>query len=318
MNNNSRKSVSSKVLLFTTGALVAFAGNSILCRLALGGGWIDAAGFTCIRLISGTLVLLLILRLSAQKRASISSGNALSAITLFGYAAAFSFAYLTLAAGTGALILFGAVQITMIAAAILSGERLTGTEYVGVSLAFGGLVYLLFPGVTAPSLAGSLLMTAAGVCWGIYSLRGRGRGNPLAETTVNFVLSLPLAVLLIFLFPGHSHLSLRGILLAGLSGGLASGIGYAVWYAAIREMTTTTASVVQLAVPVLAAGGGVIFLDEEISTRLIIATIIILGGISLAVFNHGNLPATGAPHESTGNDEKPTQYPPIRGERDRG
>ncbi len=281
-----------KALLCTTGALIAFAGNSILCRLALGGGWIDAAGFTGVRLVSGALVLLLILQLSARTKIPATRGNLLSAAALFCYAAAFSFAYLTIATGTGALILFGSVQITMITAAILSGERLKRAEGVGALLAFGGLVYLVFPGVTAPSPAGSLLMTAAGICWGIYSLRGRHRGNPLAETTVNFLLSLPFAALLGLFFLGRGHLSFQGTLLAGLSGGLASGVGYAVWYAAVREMTATTASIVQLAVPILAATGGVLFLNEEISIRLVIAALIILGGIGLAVVGPENLFST--------------------------
>ena len=271
------------VIFYTTCALIAFAGNSVLCRLALSDGAIDAAGFTSIRLISGAVVLFLGLKLLPQKTSAPSPGSWISAAVLFCYAAAFSFAYVTLATGTGALILFGAVQITMIVAALLSGERLNRSECVGALLAFGGLVYLVSPGVTAPSLTGSLLMAVAGISWGIYSLRGRSTVNPLAETALNFAFTLPLAALLSLFFLSHSHLSLKGVLLAILSGGLASGVGYAVWYAAVKGMTATKASIVQLSVPVLAAVGGAIFLTEEISTRLIIATVIILGGVALAV-----------------------------------
>ncbi len=277
-----------RVIFYTTCALIAFAGNSVLCRLALRDGNIDPASFTCVRLISGAVVLFLAVKLSPKKTIATSRGSWVSAAVLFCYAATFSFAYVTLATGTGALILFGAVQMTMIIAALLSGERLNRSEWVGVLLAFGGLVYLVSPGVTAPSLTGSLLMAVAGISWGIYSLWGRSSVSPLAETAINFAFSLPFVALLSFFFLRHSHLSLKGILLAVWSGGLASGVGYAVWYAAVKGMTATKASIVQLAVPVLAAIGGAIFLTEEISTRLIISTVIILGGIGMAMAGHRN------------------------------
>ena len=271
-----------KVAGCTIFSLVAFAGNSILCRLALGEQAIDAASFTSIRLLSGALVLSLILKLSRSKRSVRPCGSWTSAAALFLYATAFSFAYLSLNTGTGALILFGAVQLTMITAALSSGERLQSSETIGVSLAFAGLIYLVSPGVTAPSLTGALLMAVSGISWGVYSLRGRDTEYPLAETTENFVRTLPFVAALSLFCLQNGHFSLRGILLAVVSGGFASGIVYVIWYAALAGMTATKASIVQLAVPVLASLGGVIFLSEEITVRLIIATITILGGVGLA------------------------------------
>ena len=272
-----------RVTFYTTCALIAFAGNSVLCRLALGGGAIDAASFTCIRLLAGALVLALLLKCAGRKAAGGQRGSWASAAALFCYAAAFSFAYLTLSTGTGALILFGAVQLTMILAALVSGERLKRSEGAGVCLAFGGLVYLVFPGVSAPSWSGSLLMAGAGIAWGIYCLRGRRAATPLVETTFNFVLSLPFVAILALCFYKGSHCSATGVLLAVVSGGLASGVGYAVWYAALKGMTATRASIVQLAVPLLAALGGALFLAEGISLRLVMAAAAILGGVALAV-----------------------------------
>ena len=276
--------------LYTICALIAFAGNSVLCRLALGNGSIDAASFTSIRLISGALTLTAILRLSRQKATVIHRGSWISAAALFCYAAAFSYAYLNLSTGTGALILFGTVQLTMIGAALLSGERLKRSERMGACLAFGGLIFLVYPSVTAPPLSASLLMAGAGIAWGVYCLRGRSATAPLAETTLNFLLSLPFVTILGFCFYKDSHYSLTGALLATLSGGLASGAGYAVWYAALKGMTAAKASIVQLAVPLLAAMGGAIFLAEGISLRLAMAAAVILGGVALAVADHKGLP----------------------------
>ena len=264
-------------------ALLAFAGNSILCRLALGEGSIDAAGFTSIRLSSGALTLALLLKLSAAGPPVQRRGSWIAPAALFIYASAFSFAYLSLQTGTGALILFGTVQLTMISAALLSGERLNTAEAGGILLALAGLIYLVSPGVTAPSLHGTLLMTLAGISWGIYCLKGRNVSDPLAETSRNFSRTLPLVALLSVFSVAHFHFSLPGVLLAVLSGGLASGAGYVVWYAALRGMTATSAATVQLAVPVLASIGGVMLLAEELSLRLIIATVTVLGGVGLAV-----------------------------------
>ena len=242
--------------------MIAFAGNSVLCRLALAEGSIDAASFTSLRLLSGTLVLVLILKLSSAKNSFRGHGSWLSAAALFCYATAFSFAYNSLQTGTGALILFGAVQLTMIGAALLSGERLWLSESTGAVLAFAGLIYLVSPGIAAPPVTGALLMAGSGIAWGIYCLRGRRVKAPLAETSGNFLLCLPLVALLSLFSRQQWHLSLPGVGLAILSGGIASGIGYVVWYAALRGMTATTAAIIQLIVPALAALGGVIFLSE--------------------------------------------------------
>jgi drug/metabolite transporter (DMT)-like permease len=266
-------------------AMVCFAANSVLCRMGLKGDAIDASRFTIIRLASGAAVLSLIL-LAARRRPSRTDGNWISAAMLFLYAMTFSFAYVSLAAGTGALILFGAVQLTMILGAMRSGERLSPPEWLGGFVAFGGLVVLTSPGLTAPSLLGSLLMAVAGISWGFYSLLGRGAANPLGDTAGNFVRTLPfLIVPIVFLAPGV-HTSMKGVLLAVASGAVASGMGYAVWYSALRGLTATQAALVQLTAPVLAAAGGVVFLSEGVSLRLVISAVMVLGGVGLAVASH--------------------------------
>ena len=272
-----------QTFIYTGFALGAFATNSVLCRMALRETAIDAASFLTIRLVSGATILLLISRVFGEKHLAESRGYWASAIMLFLYAAAFSFAYLSLSAGTGALILFGTVQATMIFSALRSGERPYALEWIGLFLALVGLVYLVFPGLMTPSAMGSVFMVVAGISWGMYSLRGRGTIDPLADTTNSFVRSLPLVVGVSLISFQNSHLSAKGILLAVLSGALASGVGYATWYAALRGLTTTQAATVQLLVPVLAALGGVIFLSENISIRLLLAAIMILGGVGLAV-----------------------------------
>lgn len=270
--------------MLTGFALVAFAANSVLCRLALGRAAIDAASFTSIRLAAGACMLLLISAAVERKTPAFGRGNAASASLLFLYAAAFSYAYNGLGAGAGALILFGSVQATMILFALVSGERPHALEWAGLGLALAGLVYLVFPGLqSAPPLLSSALMTVAGISWGLYSLRGRGAKSPLAETTKNFVLALPLALFVNLLMRGDAHVSRTGVTLAVLSGALASGVGYVVWYAALRGLTATRAATVQLAVPVLAATGGVLFLSERISLRLLLAACVILGGVGLAL-----------------------------------
>jgi drug/metabolite transporter (DMT)-like permease len=269
-------------------ALVAFAANSVLCRLALGRAAIDAASFSTIRLASGAVVLLCITAaVNGRTSAAATPGrrrNPASALLLFLYAAAFSFAYRRLGAGAGALVLFGSVQATMILFALRSGERPHVFEWSGLALALCGLVYLVFPGLAAaPPLLSSMSMALAGISWGLYSLRGRGTSNPLAETTKNFVLALPLAAFVNLLVLGDAHVSRAGVVYAVLSGALASGVGYVVWYAALRGLSATRAATVQLAVPVLAAAGGVIFLSERISLRLLLAGTVILGGVGLAL-----------------------------------
>ena len=264
-------------------AMVAFAGNSVLCRAGLGGDTIDAASFTIIRLASGAVTLFLIVSALNRKGRPKYGGNWISAAMLFLYAVTFSFAYLHLSTGTGALILFGAVQVTMIMAALWSGERPGVMEWSGMVIALSGLVYLLLPGLTAPSPTGAALMAAAGISWGVYSLRGRTSINPLTETAGNFVRSVPFAVIVSLVAIRQANLSVSGVLLAATSGALASGVGYAIWYTALKGLSATRAAAVQLSVPVLAAGAGVVFLAETVSVRLVLSAALILGGIGLAV-----------------------------------
>lgn len=260
-------------------ALVAFAANSVLCRMALGGGAIDAAGFTVIRLLSGVVMLVIILKLLGHGRATPAPGSWLSALMLFIYAVAFSFAYISLDTATGALVLFGAVQITMILGSLVTGARLHVPEWSGLLLAFAGFVYLVLPDVTTPSLPGFALMTGAGIAWGVYTLRGRRSAHPLGDTAFNFARTTPLALALALVAWPALHLSAAGVVLAVLSGALASGIGYTVWYMALEGLSATEAAVVQLLVPVLAALGGVVLVSETISLRLLVAATMILGGI---------------------------------------
>jgi len=274
-----------QTVLLTTLTMIAFASNSLLNRLALGQQTIDAASYTTIRLISGAVMLFLIANLQKKNNVPILRGSGLSAGFLFFYAITFSFAYLSLTTGTGALILFGSVQVTMLIAALRNGERPQIVEWLGLSLALGGLVYLVFPGLAAPSLLGSALMVTAGIAWGFYSIRGRGSQNPLADTAGNFVYTVPMILLIRLLTLGNVHLSTNGILLATLSGALSSGVGYVIWYMALRGLTTTRAAIVQLSVPVIAAWSGVLLLSENISVRLLIAGGLILGGIGLSVLS---------------------------------
>lgn len=269
--------------LYTSLTMVAFASNSILNRLALGQQSIDAVSYTTIRLLSGALVLWLIASLQESRTGPRIRGGWPSAVMLFAYALAFSFAYLSLSAGTGALILFGSVQVTMLLAALRSGERPHLLEWLGVALALAGLVYLVLPGLRAPSPVGSASMALAGIAWGVYSLRGRGSGSPLADTAGNFIRAVPLILAVRLVTLNDIHLSQAGIALAVLSGAAASGVGYVIWYAALAGLTATRAAIVQLSVPVLAAWGGVVLLAEGISLRLVLAGVLILGGIALAI-----------------------------------
>ncbi len=262
-------------------AMVAFAGNSLLCRSALKHTLIDATTFTSVRIISGAFTLLLIVRM--RRGASGATGNWPSALALFAYAAAFSFAYVRLPTSTGALLLFGAVQATMIAAGLWAGERLRPRQSLGLTCAMGGLVILMLPGLSAPSLHGSLLMLGAGLAWGIYSLRGRGIGDPAGATAGNFVRATPLALAVSLVSLPLPRLDDAGIWYAVLSGALASGVGYAIWYTALGGLTATQAAVVQLSVPVIAAAGGIALLGEPITLRLVIASIATLGGIALVI-----------------------------------
>jgi drug/metabolite transporter (DMT)-like permease len=272
-----------KPVLYTIFALLCFAFNSILCRLALKSDEIDAPSFTVIRLVSGALVLLMILYLTDKNESKLKSGNWLSAFWLFLYAICFSFAYIGLTTATGALILFGAVQLTMIIFALLKGERPQILEWLGLILAFGGLVYLVLPGLESPPIFSAFLMISAGIAWGFYTLRGKQSTNPLADTAGNFLRSVPLVLVIALPFISQVKLSPKGVIFAVLSGAIASGIGYAVWYSALKFHTATRAAILQLSVPVIAAIGGVIFLSETISTQLILASSLILGGIGLTI-----------------------------------
>lgn len=311
-----------QTVIFTLLALVAFAANSVLCRLALGqtsieqGGVIqaiDATNFTVIRLLSGAIVLMLILMVRkrwvlGKTGASTNNmlepsnlpkssylpeptkGSWLGALYLFIYAVTFSFAYVTIDTGTGALVLFGAVQLAMMCLSYLSGNRYQPIEWVGIGLAFAGFVYLVAPDLTTPSLAGFVLMTCSGVAWALYTLAGKGSKDPLADTCFNFARTLPLVLLLYLLSlvlglsvlgTGVSlfEISATGLWLAILSGAIASGLGYTLWYVALTRLHSTQAAVVQLLVPIIAAVGGVIWADESITLRLVISSLLILGGI---------------------------------------
>jgi len=256
----------------------------VLCRLALGNHAIDASSFTVIRLLSGAIVLWLILKFSSNNKQSSRGGGWLSGMMLFLYAITFSFAYISLQTGTGALILFGAVQITMILLSILSGNRLHLTEWLGVAIAFAGFVYLVLPGLSTPSLTGFVLMTIAGIAWGIYTLRGRGSASPLADTCYNFLRTVPAVLALALITMRNAHYSADGIVLAILSGAVASGIGYTIWYLALGGLTATQAAVVQLSVPVIAALGGVLFVSEAVTLRLVLSASMILGGIAVVIW----------------------------------
>lgn len=270
-----------RIIVLTTLAMLAFAGNSLLCRLALQDTAIDAASFTSIRLVSGAMVLCLIV--AVRRNLPAGKGNWPSALALFAYAAGFSFAYISLPAATGALLLFGAVQATMIGFGLYAGERLQSAQWLGLVLALAGLVGLLLPGLSAPPLAGSLLMLGAGVAWGIYSLRGKGAGDPTRVTSGNFLRSIPLALVMSLLLPDQAVFDSAGFWYAVASGALASGMGYAIWYRVLPALKATNAATLQLSVPVIAAVGGVLLLGEPITPRLLLASVAILGGIALVI-----------------------------------
>jgi drug/metabolite transporter (DMT)-like permease len=272
-----------RTLFATSLALIAFAANSILCRLALDGQSIDAASFAIIRLSSGAVALAVICKTVGGNQHSSSEGKWPAALMLFLYAACFSFAYITLDTGTGALILFAAVQLTMIGVAVATGDRPHFMEWVGLLIAFSGFVYLVYPSVTTPSFAGFILMTVAGMSWGAYTILGKGSRNPLADTSRNFRFTLPFLIVLAVFAVQEAHVSPEGILWAVLSGALASGVGYTIWYMALAGLSTTQAATVQLMVPVLAAMGGWIFIGEAVSLRLAFSAAAILGGILLLV-----------------------------------
>lgn len=273
--------------LLTGLALIAFAANSVLCRLALGNEAIDASSFTGIRLLSGAITLFVILNIKecmkGSNKGASSKGSWSASFTLFLYAITFSYAYLSVDTGTGALILFGSVQITMIMLSLISGTRLHLIEWSGVIIAFTGFIYLILPNITTPSINGFILMTVSGISWGIYTLKGRSSKNPLMDTTYNFLRTIPFVALLAVFTMENMSYSSEGIILALISGALTSGVGYTIWYIALGGLSSTQAAVIQLSVPVIAAIGGVIFVSETITIRLIISATIVLSGILMVV-----------------------------------
>ena len=274
-----------KTLASTLFALLAFAANSVLCRLALGENAIDATSFTVIRLLSGIVILIIVMQLTSKsnEKKPKTKGSWLAASMLFIYAIAFSFGYVSLDTGTGALILFGGVQITMIMVSVISGNKLHFTEWTGLVIAFTGFVYLIIPSLVTPSFVGFILMAISGIAWGLYTLLGRTSKNPLSDTAYNFLRTSPFILILVIFGLDNVHITSMGILLAILSGAIASGIGYFVWYIALRGLSVTQAAVVQLFVPVIAGVGGVIFTNELITLRLIESSALVLGGILMVI-----------------------------------
>jgi drug/metabolite transporter (DMT)-like permease len=293
-----------RIFILTLLAMIAFASNSLLCRAALKETSVDPATFTFVRIFSGALALWLVMSVRrtlianttatplvdsfsnpalVPRCSSLRYGNWISALALFAYAAGFSFAYTSLSAGTGALLLFGAVQATMILWGLHKSERLNTIQIVGFIVAVTGLVVLVFPGLSAPPLTASILMLGAGVAWGVYSLRGKGERNPASVTTGNFVRAVPFAAALSIIFVPWTHVNLAGVTYAMISGSLTSGVGYVIWYSALPGLKAASAATVQLSVPVLAATGGILLLGEPITMRYMLASVAVLGGIALVV-----------------------------------
>lgn len=272
-----------RVSLLTVLALLAFAGNSVLCRLALAENQIDPVSFTSIRLFFGALFLIFLVMLKTRKTIDTGKGSWLSSSFLFVYAIAFSYSYISLETGTGALILFGTVQVTMIVFGLVKGSRLHLIEWIGLLCAFLGLCVLLLPGGATPSFSGFALMVASGIAWGCYTLAGRGSKEPLLDTANNFLKTLPFIVVVTLLTFDGVQLSSAGITLAIMSGVITSGLGYAIWYSVLPALTVTKAAVVQLTVPIIAAFGGVFFSSENVSVQLMISSTLVLGGVLVVI-----------------------------------
>lgn len=273
--------MNARVFALTLVAMIAFAGNSLLCRGALKQTQIDPASFTSIRIISGAAVLWLIAR--SRKLSLGKAGSWLSALALFAYAAAFSFAYRSLSAATGALLLFAAVQATMILWSWHKGERLRAIQLSGLIIAFAGLIILVLPGLSAPPLIGCVLMLSAGVAWGIYSLRGKRSGDPTQATAGNFLRAVPLALFVSLPAIPWMRIDFAGMSYAIASGAIASGLGYVIWYTALPHLKGASAATVQLSAPILAATGGILLLGESLTIRFLVAGVAVLGGIALVV-----------------------------------
>ncbi|TLU64084.1 DMT family transporter [Thalassotalea litorea] len=275
--------------LYTSVALIAFAANSILCRLALKDEAIDPSSFTSIRLLSGVVMFIVLLAFPRNGKKhnmqllSFSGKNFLAAGTLFIYAIGFSYAYITLDTGTGALILFGTVQLTMIGIGFIRGEKLHVFDGAGIFIAFGGLIYLLYPTISTPNMSGALYMVIAGVAWGVYTVLGRASAAPLTDTANNFIWTMPLVIVLFIFTVTSANITVKGAFLAVLSGAFASALGYSVWYKALNTLGNIQAAVLQLSVPVIAAIGGVLFVFESITIRLMLSSLMVLGGILLVI-----------------------------------
>jgi len=273
-----------RLAALTSAAMVAFAANSVLCRMSLGAGLIDASSFTSIRLLAGAICLVLIVWLR-DRTFVLGPPRIISVIALFVYMVGFSFAYRSLSTGTGALLLFGFVQLTMLGTALYRGERWSPTSWVGMVAAMAGLVYLVLPGLQAPQPLYCGLMGIAGLAWGLYSLKGAGGGDPTQATASNFVYATPLALVASGVDYSQLSISGSGALLAIASGAIASGIGYAIWYTALDHLRSAAAAIIQLCVPALAAGAGILLLAEPLSARIVIATLLTLGGIALVLLS---------------------------------
>lgn len=272
-----------RIVLLTTLAMVAFAANSVLARLAFATGGAEPMSYTGIRLASGAIVLFILLGLSQRTLPQTVAGNWRAAGSLFGYALAFSVAYIMLGAGTGALILFASVQVGIFGWAILKGDRPGLLEWLGLAVALGAFAYLVSPGLVAPHPIGTILMVGAGFCWAAYTLLGRGSQSPLADTAGNFARTLPLAIVLLVASLVSGPINPTAAAYAVASGALASGVGYAIWYAVLPQLPRTTAAIVQLTVPAIAALGGVALIGEQLSLRLVIASVGIIGGVAIAL-----------------------------------
>lgn len=272
-----------RLFILTSLAMIAFAANSVFARLGLLGDGIDAASYTAIRLISGALMLALLVARQKTLKAAIHEGNWASATALFAYAAAFSFAYLALDTGIGALILFFCVQATMIGWGLWGGHKPQMLEWLGLTIAFMAFIGLVSPGTTAPDFWASLLMVASGIAWGIYSLRGRGTASPLEATAGNFIRTIPMALGLLLVMMGHLELSLFGVIMALASGAITSALGYALWYECLKSLTPSKAAIIQLSAPAIATLGGIALLGEPLTLRLALCSIAILGGVALAI-----------------------------------
>lgn len=277
-----------RLFLLVVLTMIAFAANSVLNRIALADTWIGPASFATVRLAAGAVVLFLLIRLrSSGVRLSLSPVNLVSASGLLVYMVGFSFAYLTLDTGIGALLLFGGVQVTMFAGALAQGQRPASLQWVGTALAFSGLVYLLWPGSTAPDIVGALLMAAAAVGWGVYSLVGRRVTDPLRATARNFIVALPFAaavLLAVLLSSGGEVVTPFGLVLALLSGGVMSGLGYSLWYHVLPLLQTSVAAIAQLTVPLIAMLGGFVFLGEPVTSAFLVAAVLVSAGVGLSVW----------------------------------